>query len=489
MRLSRYGLGIVLALSGGVGLAACAAGSSRNLVGGTGASGTGATGAGGTSATGLGASGPTSGSATSGMGGMSTSTSGFPTSASSSTSGFPTSSGTGTGGGDGGNPFGACASFSATAQQDPAALLIVLQGSASMSTAGKWSAAQQAIVTAIDNDIFDTMSLGLTSFPAGTTPAPACLHGIYKNVYCSYYTGGTSQPLPVPIAPAGMLKSSAPMGVRHDILTWLNSNTPYIQDPSNSSPIYDAMNAGYSVLQATNIAKRMMILITDGGFDCTSVSGDPTRIADAISDGLCPDWESPNEVNALITAARTNATAPVDTFVIGVPGSNTSPNQLQGKWSAAPYWMLLALSTYAVSGSPTTVDPSCDVGAVWTKTGAPPVNPCHIDLSNGANFNAKALANAIATLRSKELGCTYNLPQPPPGETINTSDVNVVVTTNGMQETIPRRSNPMDMCTTSPCWDYDANGKVVLIGAACSTASMAADAVVDIYVGCQTVFK
>ncbi len=475
MRRSRYGLGLVLALAGGMGLAVgCAAGSSRNIVGstGTGASGAGASGAGasGTGPSGAGASatGPASTGTLSGGGGM---------------GGSPV---TDLGVPDG---FGACAKFSAAAQQDPAAMLIVLQGSASMTTSGKWTAAGQAIIQAIDNDIFDTMSIGLTSFPNGTTPAPACLHGLYKNVYCSYYTGGTSDPLPVPIAPAGTNKSTAATGVRHDILTWLNSHTPESQDPSNSSPIYDAMNAGYTVLQGTNIAKRMLILITDGGFDCTSVSGDPARLSAAISDGLCPDWESPDEVNALITAARTSATAPVDTFIIGVPGSNTHPNQIQGKWTAAPYWMMLALSTYAVSGSPTTVDPSCDSSAVWTKTGAPPVNPCHIDLSNGANFNAKALSNAIATLRSKELGCTYNLPQPPPGETINMDDVNVVVTANGMQEAIPRRSNPTDMCTTSPCWDYDANGKVVLIGAACSSVSTAADAVVDIYVGCQTVFK
>ncbi len=460
MRVNGYALGIALAL--GVGMLsgiACSAGAARST-------GAGVTGSGGAS------SGPSGPSGSGGVNG--------------------TSSGQGPSGNGGGalldasfdGNLASCASFHAAATQDPAAMLIVLQGSASMSTDGKWTAAQQAIVQAIDQDVFDTMSIGLTAFPTGTTPPPACLEGIYPSVYCSYPTGSVSSPLPVPIAAAGTNKSTAATGVRHDILTWLNSNTPESQDPSNSSPVYDAMNAGYQVLQGTNIAKRMLILITDGGFDCTSVSN-PTR--PGISDGLCNDWEYPTTVNTLITNMRTSTTAPIDTFIVGVPGSNTSPNEQQGLWTAAPYWMLLALSTYAVSGSPTTVDPNCDKTAVWTMNGAPPANPCHIDLS-GSNFNASALADAIATIRGKELGCTYNLPAAPMGMTIDKSEVNVVETINGTQYLIPQQTNPNDMCTgNSPCWNYNANGQVVLIGSACSAVQASATATVDIYVGCDTV--
>jgi hypothetical protein len=283
-----------------------------------------------------------------------------------------------------------------------------------------------------------------------------------------------------------MNKSTAATGVRHDIAQWLNANMPESDDGSNSSPIYDAMNYGYGVLQATPIAKRLMVLITDGGFDCTSVSS-PTR--PGITDGLCPDWEVPTTVNAMITAARTSATAPVETFIVGVPGSNTSANEQQGLWTAAPYNMLLALSTYAVSGSPSTVDPTCTSTAVWTQTGANPAKPCHIDLSNGANFNAAALATAIANLRGQALGCTYPLPAPPPGKTIDPSLVNVVVTINGTQYTIPKRSDPTDTCLTLPCWDYDTTGQVVLIGIACSTVSTSATASVEIDVGCATILK
>jgi hypothetical protein len=349
---------------------------------------------------------------------MSTGTT-FPVSTSASTTGA---------GGAGGALAGldACATFHAQTQQAPAAMLVVLQASASMGGA-KWTAAHDAIVAAIGDSVFDTMSIGLTAFPVGTTPAPACLEGIYPSVYCSYpgyVPQGSMTPvaLPVPIEPAAM--------ARTDILAWLNAHLPETQDPSDSSPVYDAMNYGYQVLQATNIDKRMMILITDGGFDCTSVSNDPTRINAAFSDGLCNDWENPSQVNLMITNARTSATAPVDTFIVGVPGSNS------------------------------------------------------------ANFNASALGNAIATLRGKELGCVYPVPQPTMGQMADPNKVNVVVTISGKEYIIPKQSSPTDMCLTSPCWNYtdSTDTSIQLIGITCSTVSTSPSAEVEIYVGCDTIF-
>jgi hypothetical protein len=158
-------------------------------------------------------------------------------------------------------------------------------------------------------------------------------------------------------------------------------------------------------------------------------------------------------------------------------------------YDTAPYSMLLALSTYAVSGSPETVDPTCDQNLMFTKTGADPAKPCHFDLSNGNNFNSTALATAISTLRGKALGCVYDLPAAPPGQTIDPGQVNVVLTVNGTESTIPKRKDMTDMCATDPCWDYDANGKVTLIGAGCTEVSNSMSAKVEIYVGCATIIK
>ena len=131
------------------------------------------------------------------------------------------------------------------------------------------------------------------------------------------------------------------------------------------------------------------------------------------------------------TAPPTNSTIFFfPSFVVGVPGSD-SAGEMQGAFATPNYHMKLALSTYAVSGSPDTVDPTCDKGTVFTKGGSDPAKPCHIDLSNGANFNPDALANAISAIRGKALGCLYTLPDPPPGKTIDLALVNVVVTIGG----------------------------------------------------------
>ena len=404
-----------------------------------------------------------------------------------------------TGGGAGGlDPDAACAKFTAEAKQSPAAMLIALDRSASMSTSQKWAAAQLAVVNAIDKDVFDTMSLGLVSFPQSFVDPPACLCdylcdplGGCDIATCKALLGqpgvacGINALPVVPLNEAGVDKSNAATGVRHDIYQYLAQNGP-ISDSSDASPIYDALVAGYAALQAYPIDKRILVLITDGGFSCTSLS---TR--QGYSDGACPDWEIPDTVNQLITQKRTDGSAPVNTFVVGVPGSNSN-GEMQGSYATAPYSMLLALSTYAVSGSPETVDPTCDSTAAFTQGGPAPAKACHIDLSSG-QFDANVLAGAIEQIRGKALGCVYDMPEPPPGEIIDPAQVNVVASLEGADSyTIPKRSNPSDTCLdASGCWDYkdQTNAQVELIGKACSDVSSAKEAKVDILVGCQTLLK
>ncbi|MDI1446233.1 hypothetical protein [Polyangium sp. 6x1] len=391
------------------------------------------------------------------------------------------------GGVGGGGP--ACAKFTAEAQQAPSAMLTVLDASASMNKSSKWGTAQLAIKSAIDKDVFDTMSLGLTVFPASLTDPPVCLCQGLDYELCKQIIGGVScgfSFLPqVPMAPAGKDKTNAPMGVRRQMYDWLASHSP-LSNSDDGSPIYDALTAGYASLKAENIERRMLVLITDGGFSCTSVAS-PARPGYQDLNG-CPDWEMPKSVNDLITAARTDASKPIFTFVVGVPGSNSTGAKVDG-FDTPPYNMLLALSTYAVSGSPDTVDPSCDKDAAFTEAGAAPAKPCHIDLSNGAQFNADALAKAIADVRGKALGCVYDLPPPPPGEQIDTAQVNVNITLDGMLQNLKKRSDPLDFCPQDGCWDYTQDGKVQLLGKACEALGAATDVKVDIQVGCETILK
>jgi hypothetical protein len=417
--------------------------------------------------------------------------------AATSGTGGSATTGTSSGGGDDfdggmGTDAEACAKFSAEAEQAPAAMLIVLDASASMNKQQKWGTAQLAIVSAIDKDVFDTMSLGLVRFPASYVDPPACLCNhlgiglqLCKQLLAPGVSCGTSALPQIAIAPAGTDKSNAGQGVRHDIYQHL-VGTPPLSNQDDGSPIYDALAAGYQALALyPNVTRRLLFLLTDGGFSCTSVAS-PAR--PGYQDlNACPDWEIPDTVNALIQSKHDDVAAPINTLVIGVPGSNSNGQKVDG-YDTPPYSMRLALSTYAVSGSPETIDPTCDSGLAYAQNGADPAKPCHIDLSSGA-FDATVLANAITNLRGKALGCVYDLPAPPAGETIDPALVNVDVTLDALTSTLPRRSDPNDDCALDGCWDYNAQGQVEILGKTCSDIGSATTAKVEIEVGCETVLK
>lgn len=407
------------------------------------------------------------------------------------TSGSGNSGNIGQGGfnmGDAGLP--ACATFSAGAKQAPAVMLTVLDASASMTTQQKWGTSALAIRNAIDKDIFDTMSLGLMIFPAMFVDPPACLCDGLDIQTCKAFLGapgvscGLSFLPQVPIAPAGTDKTNASTGVRRDIYNWLANHSP-MSNKDDGAPIYDALKIGYDTLRAENIERRILVLITDGGFSCTSLSN-PSRAGYMDLNG-CADWEYPASVNALISGAQKDPSKPINTFIIGVPGSN-STGQKDGAFDTPPYNMLLALSTYAVSGSPDTVDPSCSKDAMFTQTGPAPAKPCHIDLSTGG-FDTNVLANSIGKIRGAALGCVYDLPPPPMGQTIDKATVNVNVTIDMATTLLPKRKDPLDLCAVDGCWDYTPEDKVRIFGKACDDLSNAGTGKVDIYVGCETVVK
>ena len=52
-----------------------------------------------------------------------------------------------------------------------------------------------------------------------------------------------------------------------------------------------------------------------------------------------------------------------------------------------------------------------------------------------------------------------------------------------------RADDSGDTCLSSPCWDYDATGQIVLIGAACDEIKSSTDAKIEIQVGCVTLIK
>ncbi len=367
---------------------------------------------------------------------------------------------------------GACGAVTHTAQQAPASLMFVLDGSESMNAGGKWSSAALAIVSAIDQDSFDSMSLGLLVSPNGTVTGPSCVFGF--PVACG------SPALPqIPLKPAGKDKSSASAGVRSEMYKWLSANTP--KAGYDGTPLYEALKTSYNFLKLSAAKTKLIaVVITDGTASCSSLS---SRGGYKDANG-CNDWEFPSGLVTLIKGAHDDPATPIYTFVVGVPGADTTGKDPSKE---PPYSARKALSAYAKAGAPEYVDPTCE-GTFGAPENVDPAKSCHFDMTTSAAFDAKKLADAIAKMRGEVLGCIYDLPTPASG-TVDKSKVNVRLESKGSGTDLKKRSDKTDTCATDGCWDYTADGKVELIGKACSDAKAITDGRVTILVGCATLVK
>jgi hypothetical protein len=367
-----------------------------------------------------------------------------------------------------------CATGQYMAQQQPAAMLVLLQKSGSMNDSNKWVFAAQAIVQALDQSVFDTMTLGLIAAPNSAVTGPACVDGF--PVAC-----GVPAFPQVPLAFAGTNKSSDPTGVRHDIESWLASNSP---DTSigEGNPLYDAIQAAYGALNLwPGPGKRILFLVTDGAISCTSLS---TRAAYTDGNG-CPDWENPNNLVSLVNQANISMTAPIDTFIVGVPGSDSYDST---GVNYPPYHMRRALSDIAYAGSPSNAPAGCTHTNPFMQADPDPTLSCHFDMTQGT-YTAAQVAAAIAQVRGEELGCIFDLPAPEAGQ-IDLMEVNVSYAINGgAQDPLYKRATPTEDCSMTGCWDYTTTNQVELYGKACTDVMGAMQADVEITVGCATIVK
>ncbi len=184
--------------------------------------------------------------------------------------------------------------------------------------------------------------------------------------------------------------------------------------------------------------------------------------------------------------ANTNQTMPIDTFIVGVPGSDSYDATAK---AYPPYHMRAALSDIAYAGSPANVPASCTHTNPFAQTDPDPSVSCHFDMTQ--NYSATQLASAIAQVRGKVLGCIFDVPQPD-GGTVDPNKVNVSYATGGgAQSSLFKRATPSTDCSTTGCWDYtdSSDTKVELFGKACDDVMNATDADVEVTVGCQTIVK
>ena len=241
------------------------------------------------------------------------------------------------------------------------AVLVLIDRSASMSNANKWTLASQGIVQVLDQDEFDALDLGLISAPSGSVSGPACVLNL--PVPCQ----APASPQEA-IAAAGP-KSSVGPGTRRAIRDWMAANPP---DGSSFDgfPLYNALQASIDALRAwTGTGHRILIVVTDGGISCGQLSGRPGY---GDCNGCDHEWENPQNIAGLVAAAKADASKPIDTFVIGVPGADTYDATA---CNYPPYHMRLALSAIAAAGSPEHVPENC-TGLAFTRGG--PTRRCPV---------------------------------------------------------------------------------------------------------------
>lgn len=367
--------------------------------------------------------------------------------------------------------FTGCASADYQARQAPAAMMVVLDRSSSMADNGKWLTASHAIVEALDQDVFDSMWVGFYAAPSGSAAGPACIGGLPVACQAPAFPQ-------IDLQPAGANKSTDPMGVRHDIKTWVANNQPD-NGLGDASPLYAGIQAALlSLSEWKPDGKRILFVVTDGTLSCAQFS---MRPGFGDCNGCDHDWEDPNNIADLLRKANQADKKPVESFVVGVPGADSYDPQGCGY---PPYHMRLALSAIAYAGSPKNVPAGCD-GTMFTRAGGDPKLSCHFDMTQG-KFDSQTLADTISQIRGKVLGCVYDLPKPETG-TVDRDRVNVEYTLGGGTTKLYRRKDKGNECKDAGCWDYNPDGKVELLGKACEDVKGARDVKVKIVVGCATV--
>lgn len=212
------------------------------------------------------------------------------------------------------------------------------------------------------------------------------------------------------------------------------------------TPTHDAYVFGLQQLVNSPIqGNKFVLLITDGA---------PTYALNCNGTG-----QDPVDNTALVNQVASAAGAGVRTFVVGSPGSETARE---------------SLSQMATAGG--TAQAGCsDSGP----------NYCHFDMTTATDFG-QALASALADISGQTLSCTYDIPDPGAGQTIDKTKVNVEYTPpGGSPETIGKDSSG----NCGDGWDYSTDGsQIILCGATCDRVK-AEGGDVKVIFGCETIVQ
>lgn len=347
------------------------------------------------------------------------------------------------GGGSGATtPLGdaACATDTIDGERLPLDMYIVFDRSGSMETqtsSGQtlWNATKQAFLTFVAAPDTDGIGVGLQFFPPGSSSGTNCFAGVPPNCPpgCMPFTT-----LCVPAGDEGCnLSDYLPPAV---FIEQLPAVKPKLEaalngtSPGGGTPTLPAMQAAAQAVTAyaaQNPNRKVIIVLA--------------------TDGNPNDCNSDTQSVANVAAAAASGTPPVSTFVIGINNSGVNT---------------AGLDQIAQSGGTNKaliVDP--------------------------ANAGQEFL-QAIQAIQGQALGCTFKVPNPPSGETINPDQVNVWYTpASGTPELIYKVGSAAECDPNLGGWYYnDPNNpqEIELCPASCA-AIEGTKGQVRIELGCASV--
>lgn len=333
--------------------------------------------------------------------------------------------------------FASCATAEAATSTDPVVLQFVLDGSGSMDSDNKWTAATQALNAVFDDFLSkndDKVAVGLIVYEDSNDP-----------------TGGNG-PYPSSIDVYPQVVDTS----HHTSLTNRINNTT----ASGGTPTKLALQGGYNrLLNYTAVppaapadeSRKVVVLLSDG-----VPNGGTTEQAECVALAK----------NALSLPAPKG---PVKTFAVGIgPFPGTA-------FSYDPKFM----GDLAVAGG-TRASPQCNPAATNV------AQVCHFQITpNGKPITQlkQEFINAINRIRGLAVGCEFNIEYDEEAGSFDQSKVNVVWTDGTGKKHVVNQDD-------ADGWSFDDPNdpkKVILNGQSCGDVSEDLGATVKIVLGCKTI--
>ncbi len=328
--------------------------------------------------------------------------------------------------------FDVCAKATNPAVMVPLDMYLLLDHSQSMLIGGAWELTVDAIANFVELPDLEGISLGVGFFPLPVSaPVPSCQSDADCDPYegpCEWGKCNGGEPITDSCLKEDYAKPVVPFGPLPDVGPPVNQAMASLS-PEGTTPMVPALRGALDYVSPwakSHPSHITVIVLATDGMPSVCYRNEVSDVAEVAAEAFAHD-------------------PPIKTFVVG-------------------YGMGDALDSIAEAGGTTAID---------------------VNVST-ADSELLAALNEIRKLAD----CRYQIPTPPPGETLQYQLVNVVHRVGGTETTIPKVEGA-SACGTEPGWYYDdeaAPTQIVLCPSTCEKVKVE-QGDLEIVLGCQTVVR